>query len=114
MEYTEITQPDQVNEIRQITQLSSIPVLIFKHSTRCSISRMVWDRLQRHWDFKTDELKIYYLDLLNYRLVSNLISEEFNVLHASPQVLLIKEGKCTWHTSHQDIYVDAIRNALKN
>ncbi|MFN5317545.1 MAG: bacillithiol system redox-active protein YtxJ [Bacteroidia bacterium] len=78
-------------------------VFIFKHSTRCSISRMALDRLER--SLKANE-PAYFLDLLNYRELSNLISERFSVQHESPQVLIIKNGECTLHASHNAITAD--------
>ena len=78
------------------------PILIFKHSTRCSISSFALNRIES----KTEEKFInncYYLDLLSFRKISNEIAEDFNVFHASPQVLIIKNGKCVYHTSHNNI-----------
>jgi len=82
------------------------PQVIFKHSTRCSISSMVLSRLERseippHIDF-------YYLDLLTYRPVSNQVAEDFSVYHESPQILLIKNGECVYDESHQGINMDEI------
>ena len=78
-------------------------VFIFKHSTRCSISRMALDRLERNLKVNAPA---YYLDLLSYRELSNLISERFSVQHESPQVLIIKNGACTLHASHNAITAD--------
>lgn len=78
-------------------------IFIFKHSTRCSISRMALDRLER--SLKANE-PAYYLDLLSYRELSNLISERFSVQHESPQVLIIKNGACILHASHNAITAD--------
>lgn len=86
-------------------------ILIFKHSTRCSISTMAKDRLERQWTFGS-ELPAYYLDLISYRSVSNKIAEEFNVQHQSPQALLIKEGKCIYNASHSSISVKDISAAI--
>ena len=80
------------------------PVLIFKHSTRCSISKAALDRLERNW--KQDEMsdvKLFYLDLIRHRDVSNQIAEDFSVVHESPQVLLIKDGQSVYDRSHIDI-----------
>lgn len=84
------------------------PVLIFKHSTRCSISSMVYDRLQRNWKSgDSEKLSPYYLDLINYRQISNQIAEQFGVPHQSPQVILVKDGKAVYDNSHMGIsYAD--------
>ena len=86
-------------------------VAIFKHSTRCSISRVAQSRLSSKWDFK-DDLPIYHLDLIRYRSLSNLIADKFNVQHESPQLLLIKDGKCIYHASHLAISVKEIHQHI--
>lgn len=79
------------------------PVLIFKHSTRCSISSMALSRLERDWQEGNGTPAPYYLDLIAYRPVSNAIAERLGVEHQSPQVLLLRNGKCVYHASHSAI-----------
>lgn len=88
-------------------------VAIFKHSTRCAISKMAQLRLLSSWNFSENQLPIYQLDLLSFRELSNKIAEDFSVEHQSPQLLLIKNGECIYHTSHMGISVDAIKKALE-
>lgn len=76
------------------------PVLIFKHSTSCSISSAAKDRLERGWDDLNSFDEVYYLDLLRHRDISNALAAEFDVRHESPQVLVIKDGVCVYHESH--------------
>ncbi len=77
------------------------PQVIFKHSTRCSISSMAKNRLDKSETYA--EVDFNYLDLLSYRSVSNKIASEFNVYHESPQILLIKNGECIYDESHSGI-----------
>jgi bacillithiol system protein YtxJ len=80
------------------------PVLILKHSKTCSISATALNRLERNWkQEKVGDLKPYYLDLLANRPLSNEIASTFEVEHQSPQVLLIKDGVCTYSATHFDI-----------
>ena len=79
------------------------PQLIFKHSTRCSISRYVLSDFIAYYTFSSDELESHYLDLLNYREISNQIADQLEVAHQSPQILLIKNGKAVVHASHEGI-----------
>lgn len=84
-------------------------VLIFKHSTRCSISSTALNRFDRNWkDEYGDKIKLFYLDILSNRTLSNQIAEHYSVQHESPQVLLISNGKCIYSTSHLDISVSEI------
>jgi bacillithiol system protein YtxJ len=87
-------------------------IVIFKHSTRCSISMMAKTRLSIKWNFKED-LPIYHLNLIQQRTISNLIADKFNVQHESPQLLLIKNGECVYHTSHMGISVSDLRSFLE-
>lgn len=88
-----------------------IDVVIFKHSTTCSISHMAKLRLESNWSF-TSEIVPYYLDLKVYRDLSNEISERFQVVHESPQLLLIRKGECIYDASHFDITVDELKETL--
>jgi len=85
------------------------PQVIFKHSTRCSTSAVVKGRLERAKE--PEAIDFYYLDLLNYRPVSNRISDVFRIDHQSPQVLLIRNGECVYDESHMGITMDEIVNA---
>lgn len=88
------------------------PAMIFKHSTTCGISAGARHRLESSWDIDPEKMDFYYLDLLNHRPVSNLIAETLNVTHQSPQVIMIKDGKAVYDTSHQAIDVSAVKEAL--
>lgn len=98
-------------KLESIEQLQTIKdnssenlVLIFKHSTRCSISRAALDRLERNWQQgEMNHVKPFYLDLIRYRDVSDQIAEDFSVEHESPQVLVIKNGQSVYDRSHIDI-----------
>ena len=80
-----------------------IPQLIFKHSTRCSISSFVLTDFKSHFSYTANEFGAYYLDLLNHRAISNSIAERFDVQHQSPQLIIIKDGKAIAHASHEGI-----------
>jgi bacillithiol system protein YtxJ len=83
------------------------PVLVFKHSTRCSISQMALDRLNRSWKPETQSLvSAWYLDLLNFREISNRIAADTGIEHQSPQLLLLKDGRCIKAESHQAIRLE--------
>jgi bacillithiol system protein YtxJ len=89
----------QLEEIK--AKSTDRPQLIFKHSTRCSTSAVVKGRLERGKGPET--IDFYYLDLINYRPVSNRIADLFQVDHESPQVLLIRDGQCIYDESHMGI-----------
>lgn len=59
------------------------------------------------------DFKFFYLDLLSYREVSNFIADTYNVEHQSPQVLIIKEGKCIYNESHLSINIDSVQSKIE-
>lgn len=79
------------------------PQFIFKHSTRCGISRMVISRFKNDYQISGNEADLYYLDLLDYRAISNAIADRFQVMHQSPQLVIIKNGVAVAHESHSGI-----------
>lgn len=99
----------QLEDIK--TKSAHRPQLIFKHSTRCSTSAVVKGRLERAE--KPETIDFYYLDLLNYRPVSNKIAHTFRVGHESPQVLLIRNGECIYDESHMGITMADIVDAAR-
>ena len=99
MKWIPLESQEQLAEIKSSEQFS----LIFKHSTRCSISVMARKRFELDWDALPDNINLYFLDLLRFRDISNTIAEIFDVHHQSPQVLLIKEGECIYEASHGEI-----------
>ena len=97
---------DNTAQLDAIVELSyTTPCLIFKHSTTCSISAMAKARLEKSWHFEASQMTPYYLDLLRFRPISTEIAARFGVFHESPQVLLIRNGECTYDASHLDISV---------
>lgn len=105
-----LTEEIQLDDIISIT--ASKPVLIFKHSTSCGISRMALKNFERDFDLTEPEIELYFLDLLRYRTLSNAIAAKFGVSHQSPQVLVIKNGKVIYDDSHYSITIEAIKKAL--
>lgn len=109
MNWNKLTSDTQLDTIK--AESARQPVLIFKHSTTCSISAMALSRMERNWN---DQLgvKPYYLDLLANRPISNKIEREFGVEHESPQVLLIRNGACVYDASHMAISFAGIQQAV--
>lgn len=93
-----LTSLNQLDDIKE--KSSTKTQLIFKHSTRCGISRMVKNQFEKDFTLSEKDIDIYYLDLLNYRDISNAIASQFNVFHESPQVLIIKNGIVVANNSH--------------
>ena len=106
--WVKLTEKNQLNDL--IRESYVTPVLFFKHSIRCSISSMAKNRLENNWNM--ENVVPVYLDLINFRNLSNQLAEEFGVVHASPQVILVKDGKCIFTASHNAIDVESIENNI--
>ncbi|MFM2385807.1 MAG: bacillithiol system redox-active protein YtxJ [Bacteroidota bacterium] len=102
--WIDLASDQQLDDVIASSQLK--PILIFKHSTRCSISSVALDRLNR--STVNTNIDYYLLDLIAYRQLSNTIAEKFKVYHESPQVLLISKGECVYDESHMSIRMQDI------
>ena len=104
MDWIQLTNEHQLEDLRKVS--SQQPQLIFKHSTRCAVSTLAKNRLERS-KIPTN-LHFHFLDLIKYRAISNKIEEQFGVSHESPQVLLIRNGVCIYDESHSGISMEEI------
>ena len=101
LSWTPLISIEEINNIKEISKIQ--PILIFKHSIRCGISRMVMKQFESLFNEENKHLKVYYLDLLNFREVSSKLSEVFQVIHQSPQLLVVKNGISVYDESHYEI-----------
>lgn len=101
-----LTNVDDLNQV--VNESAGKLVLIFKHSTRCSISRMALKQFENEFDLQ-DKITPYFLDLLNHRDVSNEIASKFDVYHQSPQLIVIQDGKSIYDASHDSIDAQSLQ-----
>lgn len=109
--WTNITSVDQLHEV--LESAKSKPALLFKHSTRCSISSMALNSFENEWGTENELCDLYFVDLLRHRDVSNAIASETNVVHQSPQAILFDGSDVMYHSSHSSIDARAIEKLLK-
>lgn len=110
-----IRELHSVNEWEEALQRSGEkPLFVFKHSTRCNISADAYDAYAAYLKQSPNEEVDYTLvDVLESRPVSNEIAAALGVTHASPQAILVKDGKAVWHTSHWHITKSALEEHVK-
>ena len=96
-----------LNSINQLDEIDTIsqekPVVLFKHSTRCSISRFALKRFDAEFNYDEDKIDWYLLDLLNYRDISNEMARRYKVEHQSPQIIVVRNGKAVFSSTHDGI-----------
>lgn len=107
-----------IESIQMLDELVSLTqdkaVLIFKHSTRCSISMMVLTRFQSEWDLNISNCELYFLDLIAHRDISNKIEEITGVIHQSPQVIVLRKGEVLYEESHNSISARDIKKEVNS
>lgn len=105
---------ESMETLDDLTKASELrPQLIFKHSTRCIISKMALRSFENEWEeYGGIDADIHFLDLIMYRALSNEIASRFSVIHESPQVILIKAGQAICDDSHQAISLEEIKKRL--
>ena len=96
-----LTSLEQLETIKKESNTEAI--LIFKHSTRCGISSMVIKQFEKLFTTEHSNLKVYYLDLLNYRNISDEVGHKFQIMHQSPQLIVVRNEVSIHDASHNDI-----------
>ncbi|XEC96940.1 bacillithiol system redox-active protein YtxJ [Paenibacillus tarimensis] len=89
------------------------PLLVFKHSTRCPVSSGAHDELMNFLeDARNPKFYAVLVRVIEERPVSNTIAEGLGLQHASPQAILIEDGKVTWYATHWDITYSVLEEQL--
>lgn len=104
MDWKVLREESELDQI--LHQSESRPQVIFKHSTRCSVSSVAKSRLER--STAPQGVDFYYLDILSYRSISNKVAELLHVHHESPQLLIVRNGECVYDESHMGINMGEI------
>lgn len=105
-----LTRLEQLSEIKE--QSKGKPVAIFKHSTTCGISKMALRNFERAYTLTDEQMKLYYLDLKAFRDVSDEVGYTFQVIHQSPQLIVIKNGVAVAHASHHSIRAEELQKFI--
>jgi bacillithiol system protein YtxJ len=108
-------------DLANLAQLETIaeqsktkPVVVFKHSTRCSISRMALKQFEHGYPDKNQQPHFYLLDLLNHRDISAAIAQRWQIVHESPQLLLIQNDKAVYHRTHDNIDAEETQHQFES
>ena len=107
MNWYRLTAQEELDGL--VRRSHQLPQIIFKHSPRCSISSVAFNRLQSG----IEKVDFHLLDVISSRNLSNLVEEQFNVVHQSPQLLIISKGRSVFDTSHFGITSNVVNNQLK-
>jgi bacillithiol system protein YtxJ len=108
--WNELTSISQLHDI--LKKSSTKTIILFKHSTKCNISKGVLLQFQKEWDSKNKNVELYYLDLIRYRDVSNAIEKKLVLKHESPQIIVIKNEKVIYSESHKKIEAKKVKKII--
>ena len=108
--WQQLSSIDQLEGI--VEESKNIPVVIFKHSTRCGVSRGVLKSFEKNYNLPEEGMKLYFLDLLAHRDISNEIASRFKVHHESPQMIVLKNGEVVFHDSHHSIDPSSLKRFI--
>ena len=104
--WKKICNDDDLNEA--IQKSFHQKTVIFKHSTRCFISKTVLSNFEKEVKNSDKKAGFYFLDILAYRDLSNKIAEQFLIRHESPQIIILENGSVINHASHQSITLELV------
>ncbi len=98
-------QPLQsTNELDALVEKSNNKLqVIFKHSSRCGISSMVLRRFNNENTLLKEAADFHFVDIFSSRELSNDIAHRFQIIHQSPQLLLVRQAELVYHSSHSEI-----------
>lgn len=110
MQWITLSNTDQLNAIKKQSFVK--PQVLFKHSTRCSISSVALRRMEKSTE--VPEADYYFLDLIRFRNISDRVAHDYDVYHESPQLLLIKNGECVYDESHMGIDMQELAEQISS
>ncbi|KIA83516.1 general stress protein [Kaistella solincola] len=93
---------------KAIAESNDKKVVIFKHSTRCQISKRVLSNFESEVKASDKDATYYFLDLIKYRPISNKIADDLDVTHQSPQIIVLENGKAVKNASHSNISLSLV------
>lgn len=90
-----------------LTDSTTKPVIVFKHSNACSISARAYREME-----KVEGVNI--LEVQSARDVSRELANRTGVRHETPQVIILRDGKAVWNASHFDVTAADVKKALES
>lgn len=108
MQFLNLEREEQLEELSEAKK----PQVILKHNTTCPISKGVLRSLKEESTMLADT-PFYILDILTYRNISDTIEKKFSIPHESPQLLVIKNGECTYNQSLNNITAEDTVQAIQ-
>jgi len=87
-------------------------LFVFKHSTRCPVSSRAEEQVDT-FVAENPDVPVHRVLVVEQRPVSLSIAEKLTVAHASPQVILVRNGQPVWDTSHLAVTAESMLEAWR-
>lgn len=107
-----LTSVDELESLLNEASSSDSGFFILKHSHHCVISLGAKRRLLKHWE-ELPTYKLYEVNVIRSRDVSNAIEEKSQIRHESPQILFYSKGQWGNSYSHGKVDVGHAQKILK-
>ena len=105
MSFITLDTNEKLNELFE--KSNEKPIVLFKHSLTCPISTDACNQMA------IVEGDVNIVIVQTARPISTSIAERTNIQHASPQTIVLRNGKPIFNASHYDITADKIEEFLK-
>ncbi len=102
--FTRITDIKTFEEL--LNQSRERPIVLFKHSTTCSVSASAYQEMKRF------DGEVLLVEVQNARALSCEIENRTRVAHESPQVLVLRNGQAVWNASHWKVNAEKVADAV--
>ena len=99
---------DQATLENLISDSTQKPVIVFKHSTACSISSRAYREMEKL------EGQVNILEVQSAREVSRELANRTGIRHETPQVIVLRDGKAVWNASHFDVKAADVMKAVES
>jgi bacillithiol system protein YtxJ len=90
---------------------SERPQLLFKHSLYCGLSGMAFDEYQTHLRQPDPGVDYWLITVQTGRAISNAVEERLGISHATPQAILVRDGRAVWNASHRGVNARSLAEA---
>jgi bacillithiol system protein YtxJ len=104
-----ITQLSDDQELE--SALAADLAVIYKHSPICGASRAALFEVKLFVE-QHPEVPVYMIDVVNRRPLSQRVADLLKVRHESPQVIIVRDGRALWDTSHFEIQAKALSERI--
>jgi bacillithiol system protein YtxJ len=108
----ELTSSEEISEMLERSHIG--PVLLYKHSISCPISGYAWYEVQDCLGLDEDAPACYRVTVQYHPDISRDIAERLEVIHHTPQVIIVRAGKASYVATHWQIRKQMLQRALVN